>query len=76
MRKCKLLKVGDFVHTIGDAHIYKNHVEQVKEQLQREQPTLMMPDFSTLDELLSTVTSQYILLGYNPMDSIKAPMAV
>lgn len=73
------LKVGDFVHTIGDAHIYKNHVEQVKEQLQREpreHPTLMMPEFYTLDELLATVTSQYILLGYNPMDSIKAPMAV
>ena len=73
------LEVGDFVHTIGDAHIYSNHVEQVKEQLERtpgEHPTLVMPEFSTLNELLSTNTSDYVLEGYNPQPSIKAPMAV
>jgi len=73
------LKVGEFVHTIGDAHIYSNHVEQVREQLEREpgeHPTLVMPEFETLEELLQTKTSQYILEGYNPMNSIKAPMAV
>ena len=73
------LKVGDFVHTIGDAHIYQNHMEQVKEQLTREPrkgPTLEMPTFTTLDELIATKTSDYKLLDYDPMDSIKAPMAV
>lgn len=73
------LEVGDFVHTIGDAHIYSNHVEQVKEQLERtpgEHPTLAMPEFSTLEELLNTNTSDYTLEGYNPQPSIKAPMAV
>lgn len=73
------LKVGDFVHTIGDAHIYQNHMEQVREQLTRtprKGPTLQMPAFSTLDELIATKTSAYKLLDYDPMDSIKAPMAV
>ena len=73
------LKVGDFVHTIGDAHIYQNHMEQVREQLTRRPrkgPMLQMPAFSTLDELIATKTSAYKLLDYDPMDSIKAPMAV
>jgi thymidylate synthase len=73
------LKVGDFVHTIGDAHIYANHVDQVNEQLRRTPvagPTLVMPEFTTLDELIATKPTDYVLEGYNPMDSIKAPMAV
>lgn len=73
------LEVGDFVWTGGDCHIYKNHIEQVNEQIQREPqglPKLVMPEFSDLSELLNTRTSQYELVGYNPMPSIKAPMAV
>lgn len=73
------LEVGDFVHTIGDAHIYLNHMEQVKEQLTREpmeHPTLVMPQFNDLDELLQTVPSDYKLENYKPMKSIQAPMAV
>ena len=73
------LQVGDFVWTGGDCHIYSNHMEQVKEQLTREPrkgPTLLMPGFTTLDELLATKTSAYTLLDYDPMLSIKAPMAV
>lgn len=73
------IEVGDFVHTIGDAHIYSNHMEQVKEQLTREpmkHPTLEMPEFNSLEELLTTVPSQYIIVNYKPMNSIKAPMAV
>lgn len=74
------IKVGAFVHSIGDAHIYSNHVEQVAQQLQRvpsqKRPFLSMPAFTSLDEMLNTSTSEYELIGYNPMDSIKAPMAV
>ena len=73
------LKVGDFVWTGGDCHIYQNHMEQVKEQitrLPRKGPTLDMPLFSNLDELVKTKPEDYVLENYNPMDSIKAPMAV
>ena len=73
------LKVGDFVWTGGDCHIYQNHMEQVREQItrkEREKPTLLMPAFSSLNELLNTKPSQYKLIGYDPMPSIKAPMAV
>ena len=73
------LKVGDFVWSGGDCHIYLNHFEQVNEQISRtpmELPYLLMPAFNTLNELLATKTSDYKLINYNPMDSIKAPMAV
>lgn len=73
------LRVGEFVHSIGDAHIYSNHIEQVKEQLSREPgdlPTLRMPEFSNLEELLQCKTSDFVLDNYHPQDSIKAPMAI
>lgn len=73
------LKVGDFIWTGGDCHIYLNHLDQVNEQITREPrrgPTLEMPSFKNLDELKKTTPRQYKLIDYNPMDSIKAPMAV
>lgn len=73
------LKVGEFIHSIGDAHIYSNHIDQVKEQLSREPgdlPTLRMPKFSSLEELLQCKTSDFVLDNYYPQASIKAPMAV
>jgi thymidylate synthase len=73
------LDVGDFVWTGGDCHIYQNHMDQVNEQVSRDpqaMPHLLMPAFNTLDELLATKTSEYKLINYAPMDSIKAPMAV
>ena len=73
------LEVGDFVWSGGDCHIYQNHMDQVKEQLERtprKGPTLLMPKFTTLDELLATKTSAYTLLDYDPMLSINAPMAI
>lgn len=73
------LKVGDFVWTGGDCHIYQNHMDQVREQISRAPrpgPTLEMPKFTNLNELVNTKTSDYKLINYNPMDSIKAPMAV
>jgi thymidylate synthase len=73
------LKVGTFVWTGGDCHIYNNHTNQVREQLQRkphELPDILMPVFNNITELLVTSTSDYKLTNYDPMDSIKAPMAV
>lgn len=73
------LAVGEFVWTGGDCHIYSNHMQQVNEQLTRNPaalPQLHMPAFNTLEELLQTKTSDYKLIGYDPMPSISAPMAV
>ena len=71
------LEVGDLVHVLGDAHIYLNHLEQVKEQLQREPlpaPTLWInPDINNIDDF---AMDDFKLENYNPMESIKAPMAV
>jgi thymidylate synthase len=73
------LEVGEFVWTGGDCHIYSNHITQVQMQLYRDPrtlPKLEMPKFENIAELLETKPSDYKLIGYNPMDSIKAPMAV
>ena len=73
------LKVGNFIWTGGDCHIYQNHMDQVQEQIARkphDMPHLLMPAFNNLNELLATKTSDYKLINYDPMPSIKAPMAV
>lgn len=73
------LKAGEFVWTGGDCHIYQNHMEQVREQIRRVPqpgPLLATPEFATLEELVNTKPSQYKLIGYDPMPSIPAPMAV
>jgi len=71
------LRVGEFVHVLGDAHIYLNHLEQVKEQLKREPlpaPTLWIN--SEVTDIEKFTMNDFRLDNYNPMDSIKAPMAV
>jgi thymidylate synthase len=73
------LKVGEFIHTSGDLHIYQNQIEGVKEQLKRDPlpgPTLEMPKFSNLDELIKTTPSQYKLINYQHHLEIKMPFAV
>jgi len=73
------LEVGEFIWTGGDCHIYNNHIEQVEQQIKRrpkKMPKLEMPAFGSLDRILETNVNDYKLLNYNPMDSIKAPMAV
>ena len=73
------LKLGSFVWVGGDCHIYKNHREQVTQQLKRKPqklPNLIMPLFKNLNELLKTTPRDYILENYKPLESIKAPMAV
>jgi thymidylate synthase len=71
------LKVGEFVHVLGDAHIYSNHVEQVKEQLTREPlpaPTLWLnPD---IRDITKFTMDDIRLDNYSCHDAITAPMAV
>jgi thymidylate synthase len=71
------LAVGEFVHVLGDAHIYLNHVEQVKEQLSREPlsaPTLWLnPD---VKDITGFTMSDIRLDGYESHGTISAPMAV
>jgi thymidylate synthase len=74
--ECRL-QVGEFVHTLGDAHIYSNHVEQVKTQLTREPrpfPTLHInkDKLSLFDIEMEDISIE----GYDPYPTIKAPIAV
>ncbi len=71
------LQPGEFVHSITDAHIYKNHFDQVKEQLSREPKKL--PTVSFRREILSIDNfrvEDIILTGYESHPGIKAPVAV
>lgn len=71
------LGVGEFIHVLGDAHIYLNHVEQVTEQLSREPlpaPTLWINPEVT--DITKFTMEDFRLDGYNSYASIKAPMAV
>jgi thymidylate synthase len=72
-------RAGDFVYTLGDAHIYHNHFDAVEEQLCRMPrvfPILKMPVFDSLTGILRTTPDDYVLEGYDPDPAIKAPMAV
>jgi thymidylate synthase len=71
------LQYGDFVHTFGDAHIYSNHFEQVKEQLSREPrsyPTMKINPAVT--DLFAFDYADFTLENYDPWPAIKAPVAV
>ena len=71
------LEVGDFVHTLGDAHLYLNHLEQARTQLAREPRDLpeLWLDPSITD--LADFDLQHVkIAGYDPHPGIKAPIAV
>ena len=73
------LEPGDFVHTFGDAHIYKNSINQVKEQLTREPkklPRLIMPNIQSLESLKEMSIDDFVLKGYKSHPALKAEMAI
>jgi len=71
------LKLGDFVHTLGDAHIYLNHMDQVKEQLERSpKPLPNMKMNPLVKDIFSFKYDDFELVDYDPYPLIKAPVAV
>jgi thymidylate synthase len=71
------LEVGDFVHTLGDAHLYLNHLEQVETQLSRE--PLPLPTLQLNTEVKDLFAFQYNdiqVLNYQSHSAIKAPVAI
>jgi thymidylate synthase len=71
------LKVGDFVHTFGDLHLYQNHLEQARLQLSREPkalPTMTLnPERRNIHDF---IYEDFTLTGYDPHPAIKAPIAI
>jgi thymidylate synthase len=71
------LKVGDFVHTLGDAHLYSNHLEQAREQLSREPRAMPIMRLNPLiTDVLQFKFDDFTLEQYDPHPAIKAPIAV
>ena len=71
------LQAGDFIHTLGDAHLYLNHIEQAKLQLTRE--PMQLPKMiinRNVEDVFSYKYEDFSLIDYNPHSHIKAPVAV
>ena len=71
------LKPGEFVHTLGDAHLYANHIEQAKLQLSRSpRPRPAMRLNPAVQDIFSFSYDDFELIGYDPHPHISAPVAV
>ena len=71
------LEPGDFVHTLGDAHLYLNHLEQADEQLSREpRPLPRMVIDPSVRDIFAFRYEHFRLEGYDPHPHIRAPVAV
>ncbi len=77
MAKILGVRPGEFIHTFGDAHIYENHFDQVREQLSREPknfPTLTVDD--SVKELIDFTADKVKLENYDPHDTIKGELTI
>ncbi len=70
------LEVGEFVHTLGDTHIYLNHLDQVDEQLSREPHKLPKIEINKKDVIFDYTFEDFKLVDYNSHPFISAPIAV
>ncbi len=71
------LKLGDFVHTLGDAHIYSNHMEQVQEQLSRTPKALPQMHLNpNVGDIFGFRFEDFSLENYDPYPAIKGLVAV
>jgi thymidylate synthase len=71
------LQLGEFIHTLGDAHLYVNHLEQAKLQLTREPyPLPKMIINSKIKNIFSFEINDFELKDYQTHDHIKAPVAI
>jgi len=70
-------ELGEFIHTFGDLHIYKNHLEQVNTQLKREPKALAKIKINPkVKDIFDFKFEDFELLDYNPEPGIKAPIAI
>ena len=71
------LQPGEFIHTLGDAHLYSNHLEQVDKQLARElKPLPQMTLNQAVSDIFSFSYEDFTLAGYEPHPGIAAPIAI
>jgi len=70
------LEVGEFIHTLGDAHIYLNHLDQVHEQLSRQITIGPQLEINSDKSIFEIDAKDIIMKDYNPQPAIKAPVAV
>ena len=71
------LKLGEFIHTLGDAHLYLNHLEQARTQLKRQpRPLPKMNLNPEIKDIFSFKYEDFELIDYDPHPHIKAPVAV
>ncbi|MBA4010341.1 MAG: thymidylate synthase [Phenylobacterium sp.] len=70
------LQPGEFVHTLGDAHLYMNHLDQAREQLAREPLPLPVMEIADKRDLFAFEFEDFKLRGYKAHDKIAAPIAV
>ncbi len=71
------LQPGDFIHTLGDAHLYSNHLEQVQTQLSRTPyPLPSMKLNPAVTDLFAFTFEDFTLEGYQAHPHIKAPVAI